>query len=174
MALCPGCGAATCGRSNAGGGKSCERQEEPRAPDAAQWSGCCACKACSKPITPILRGEALGTGGGARQPRIPSHSPQQRQHGCDAEVVFGQHGRQPAEHRHARGVQAQLRRHGAAQLASCRRRRQGLAGDRRHGAWLGTPALPIREHRIASRGGAGVGLERNARARRASLSRPSL
>jgi hypothetical protein len=28
--------------------KSCERQEEPRAADAAQWSGCCACKACSK------------------------------------------------------------------------------------------------------------------------------
>jgi hypothetical protein len=31
-----------------GGGKSCGRQEETRAVDAAQWSGCRACKACSK------------------------------------------------------------------------------------------------------------------------------
>ncbi len=30
------------------GAKSCERQEETRAVDAAQWSGCRACKACSK------------------------------------------------------------------------------------------------------------------------------
>jgi hypothetical protein len=31
-----------------GGGKSCERQEETRAVDAAQWSGCRAFKAGTK------------------------------------------------------------------------------------------------------------------------------
>jgi hypothetical protein len=47
------------------GEKSCERQEETRAVDAAQWSGCRACKAGSKTtrLTRIPDREGRGGGG---------------------------------------------------------------------------------------------------------------